>query len=127
MYSHAADGGTRGIWVGVVAGGASGTTITVTWPGSYNMMTVAEITDTLTGTAGNTANATGANWIGVSATAGHLVAATAGSSNTTITCAMWCTNLAVGYPILIVPLILTYSTGAVQARADQDIIIAEIT
>lgn len=50
------------IWVGVVAGGSSGTSITMTLPGSFNSVTVLEVTDALTPTAG--ANTAG-NMIGL--------------------------------------------------------------
>jgi hypothetical protein len=78
------------IWVGVVAGGSSGTTITVTKPGTFNTMTVLEIKDALTPTAGvSTAVSEAANTSAIvnvtvltGHTAGHLVCFAGGQDNT---------------------------------------------
>ncbi len=127
MYSASSSGGTRGIWVGVVSG-TGGTTITVTWPGSYNSMTVAEITDTLTGTAGNTGINGQGVWQAVAGAAGHVVAATTSNSNTSNASNLWCSMPAVGLARAIVPLLITYSGGGqVSTTGDQDHINVEIT
>jgi hypothetical protein len=132
IYSHLADSAYRAIWVGLVAGGAGGTTITVTFTGSYNSMTVIEITDTLTATAGNTAQGAVNTWVSVSAAAGHIVASTGGNSNTTSTSMLLCTNVSVGRPTQVVPLLVAYSGGGDVGFYNgivngQDLVVAEIT
>lgn len=57
------------IWVGVVAGGSSGTSITMTKPGSFNTVAVLEVTDALTPTVGASATA---NQAGISGTGADI-------------------------------------------------------
>jgi hypothetical protein len=69
IKTHSGAGAFYAIWVGVVAGGVSGTSITMTKPGSFNTVLVLEVTDALTPTAG--AN-TAANTIGITGTGSNL-------------------------------------------------------
>ena len=79
------------IWVGIVAGGSSGTTVTVN-TGSSNFWTIqmVEVTDTLTPTAGTTFGVAMSGTIPFTigpfsgVTSGHFIAAMAGADNTTV-------------------------------------------
>jgi hypothetical protein len=79
------------IWVGIVAGGASGTSVTMTKPGSFNTVLLLEVADTLTPTMGangslviSPLNGT-VNVLRVAApTTGRLVVFASGTGNTTI-------------------------------------------
>jgi hypothetical protein len=76
------------LWVGVVAGGSSGTSITMTRPGSFNTLAVIEINDTVTPTTGVTGSAnnpsSNVNTLLISGhTANHIIFAGGGPDNTT--------------------------------------------
>lgn len=84
--------GFMAVWVGVVAGGSSGTTITMTKPGSFNSAVVMEVVDTLTPTAGATTSVTTAGPSATVApilrlsgtTAGRLIVFGQGMANTAL-------------------------------------------
>lgn len=80
MASRSSGGFFYEIWVGVVAGGAGGTVISITSGNAYCTLIVAEISDTLTATAGVSANAANAvlgSLVLAASTAGNLIAAMA--------------------------------------------------
>lgn len=110
-----AGGSFYAIWVGVVAGGSSGTSITMTKAGSFNSVAVLEITDAVTPTAGQTATANGsATAIGASlasTTLGHLVVAGGGSDNTTIASTTHLSIPTVGLAYGPVTALVGYSLG----------------
>ena len=79
------------IWVGVVAGGSSGTTVSMTVPASYNTMCILEVADALTPTLGASNEGDFAAAVvhtstvfkrGSGLTAGRLVVFAAGVDNT---------------------------------------------
>lgn len=96
VTTHSTPGAFIAIWVGVVAGGSSGTTVTMTMPGSFNTVVILEVTDALTPTLGaNTSRSIAAiNAVGLSsvlnvarlsgATAGRFVAFASTVDNTTL-------------------------------------------
>ena len=71
------------LWVGVVAGGASGATVTWTKPGTYCTVMVMEVADALTPTLGASASGNNNASMRISPTAGHLVVLCGGSDNAT--------------------------------------------
>jgi PKD repeat protein len=107
-----AGGAKLSLWVGVVAGGAGGTTISFTNPNSFTSATAIEITDALTPTLG--ANSTGSTFGDVdlaATTAGHLIVSMFGVDNTTLfnynLPSIVCTGIHYG----IVSLVVGYSQG----------------
>jgi len=91
ILTFASGGGSYyAIWVGVVAGGASGTSVAMTIAGTYNSLVVLEIAATLTPTVGvtatqNTSSAVAniAPYLRLSGmTAGHLLIFLTGQDNT---------------------------------------------
>lgn len=91
LLTHTSAGAFYAIWVGVVAGGSSGTTITMTKPGSFNTVVVLEVPDSLTPVAGTTGHQSTLNGVPFATdllrvtgcTAGRLVVFAAGEDNTT--------------------------------------------
>jgi hypothetical protein len=83
------------IWVGVVAGGSSGTTLTVnTASSNFSTIVMMEVADALTPTAGNTYNADVIGTYGFfgplsTATSGNFIAAIVGCDNTTAAVMGW--------------------------------------
>jgi hypothetical protein len=117
------------IWVGVVAGGAGGTAITITHSNSFLSCTALEVVDTLTGTAGLTANGTTSASIAAT-TSGHLIVAMTSNANTTIVAAVDMTILRLGLASAIVPLVVGYSVGdaiSVVGTATSGTVVAEVT
>lgn len=79
------------IWVGVTAGGSSGTSVTMTKPGSFNTVLLFEVADALTPTLGvsgslvtTPANAAVSTLRVASPTSGRFVVFAAGQGNTTL-------------------------------------------
>jgi len=98
MASYTSGGGTHyEIWVGVVAGGSSGTTVTInTASSNYATYQLMEVADVLTPTAGMSATGALNVYGGVSAalsgvTSGHFVAGMVGADNTTNQVVAWLT------------------------------------
>jgi hypothetical protein len=117
------------IWVGVVAGGAGGTAITITHSNSFLSCTAVEVVDTLTGTAGLTANGTTSASIAAT-TSGHLIVAMTSNANTTIVASVDMTILRLGLSSAIVPLVVGYSVGdaiSVVGTATSGTVVAEVT
>lgn len=111
MSSNLASGSNNtAIWVGVVAGGASGTSVTFTGTGTI-LNQIVEIADTLTPTLDQAANATNGSAFGgisarlTSATVGAFVAMAGMTDNTTTT----------GWGMLSAPFVSFPSVTAVQA------------
>jgi hypothetical protein len=117
------------IWVGVVAGGAGGTAITITHSNSFLSCTAVEVVDTLTATAGLTAN--GATSATIAATtSGHLIVAMTSNANTTVVASVDMTILRLGLASAIVPLVVGYSVGdaiSVVGTATSGTVVAEVT
>jgi hypothetical protein len=117
------------IWIGVVAGGAGGTAITITHSNSFLSCTAVEVADTLTATAGLTANGTTSASIAAT-TSGHLIVAMTSNANTTIVAAVDMTILRLGLASAIVPLVVGYSVGdaiSVVGTATSGTVVAEVT
>ena len=123
------------IWVGVVAGGSSGTSVTMTKPGSFNSLIIMEITDALTPTAGVTGSGTGSiGGVGTTlaaTTAGRLIICGSGVDNTANANPLVMTIPYTGWTYGIVSLIMGYSQGkAINANSYSNanaILIAEVT
>lgn len=132
LKTHSGAGAFYALWAGVVAGGSSGTTITVTKPGSFNSMCVLEVADTLTPTLGaNTSTNFSANpttgagqttYIRMTGgTSGRLVAIGAGADSTDSTMTQFprvpATGL-MGHPAVTLSVAYVLSDGIVSFNLD---------
>ena len=135
IHSGAVGGGSfYTIWIGKVAGGASGTSITMTKPGSFNSIWAGEITDALTPTLGQNFAGSGSYSAerGIAATtAGHLIIAAGGADNTGGGNEMSLSLPAVGQSFGFVTCLMAYSQGSrVYANlwsGAGELLIAEVT
>jgi hypothetical protein len=126
-------GALYSMWVGVVAGGAGGTVITITHTNSFLSAFAIEITDTLAGTLGTSGSGAHNTSIVTAAapTTGHLVAIMGGCDNTAVSNAATATLLSVGFAAGVVWGIVGYATGgkvyALMSSNPGTLMIAEIT
>lgn len=124
------------MWCGSVAGGSSGTSITMTKPGTFNSVLVIEITDTLARTAGQTAtNAAGGGILQptalASTTSGHLIVAGGGPDNTGVGNTGYLSVPFAGMANGVVWIVMGYSNGqklyANGSGSNGGLVFAEIT